>query len=365
MFDRPAVYSLKSHVPPLNYSGLNGKSLFWQQLAASYRYLPETSAFIQCAQSRWRNHSDCMPAVAMRRYQEYWANLRAEEYDICCQPSKADKCKEPKLKDGLPLCGFPFGSVDHLPAFLPELQLSLPSGPLRLLQGIGDEVFFGSDLESRLLWSTALAVYVDLQLGKEIVESRSRPRAVDLGAGVGLTCLVLMRRGVDVACTDVDDAALILSSQNAAAFVAESRQKLWQYGSLRVLRFNYSSGKDTWRDQGVVPPYDVVVMGASPQGELRKNLNFYAKLFRELGHPGTRVFLEDQGHREVTCAVPPDLEASRAFAQARDGSKGKGLGAERSIKEFLTRLHPCVWCERLVHQRAAFLTVCIQIMVVE
>ena len=58
------------------------------------------------------------------------------------------------------------------------------------------KVFFGSDLESRLLWSTALAVYVDLQLGKEIVESRSRPRAVDLGAGVGLTCLVLMRTGV-------------------------------------------------------------------------------------------------------------------------------------------------------------------------
>eukprot|EP00913_Durusdinium_trenchii_P024434 g22937.t1 len=240
-------------------------------------------------------------------------------------PASAGVAQEPKLKDGLPLCGFPFGSVDHLPAFLPELQLSLPSGPLRLLQGIGDEdlycnnskcrVFFGSDLESRLLWSTALAVYVDLQLGKEIVESRSRPRAVDLGAGVGLTCLVLMRtgvseveeRGVDVACTDVDDAALILSSQNAAAFVAESRQKLWQYGSLRVLRFNYSSGKDTWRDQGVVPPYDVVVMGASPQGELRKNLNFYAKLFRELGHPGTRVFLEDSQRCEKGCVTPVGL----------------------------------------------------------
>ena len=36
--------------------------------------------------------------------------------------------KEPNRKENLPLCGFPFGSVDHLPAFLPELELSLPSG---------------------------------------------------------------------------------------------------------------------------------------------------------------------------------------------------------------------------------------------
>lgn len=43
-------------------------------------------------------------------------------------PASAGVAQEPKLKDGLPLCGFPFGSVDHLPAFLPELQLSLPSG---------------------------------------------------------------------------------------------------------------------------------------------------------------------------------------------------------------------------------------------
>lgn len=72
-----------------------------------------------------------------------------------------------------------------------------------------------------------------------------------------------------------------------------------------MLPFNYSSDKDSWRSQGaalfgirshragVVPPYDVVVMGASPQGEFRKNLVGYAKLFRNLGKSGTRIFLED------------------------------------------------------------------------
>eukprot|EP00435_Cladocopium_sp_Y103_P067171 s57_g29.t1 len=317
----PSAYVLKGSLPPpSNYSAPGGKTLFWQSLAASYQYLSESSPFIQCAQQRWLNRSaDCMPEVAVKRYQAYWANLKSEEYDVCCQPGKVERCKEPKRKEGLPFCGFPFGSVDHLPAFLPEFQVSLPSGPMRVLQGISDDdlyctsfncrVFFGNDLEPRLLWSTALAVYLDLQ-------PKLQGRAIDLGAGVGLTCMVLMRRGADVTCTDVDDAALISSSRNAAAMVADATRqgRLWRYGSLTVLRFNYSSAKEAWRGQGVVPPYDIVAMAASPQGELRKNLATFARLFRELGRSGTHVFLEDQGHREVTCAVPPDLEASLTFA---------------------------------------------------
>lgn len=45
-----------------------------------------------------------------------------------CTAPKWITPQEPPRKDGLPLCGFPFGSVDHLPAFLPELQVSLPTG---------------------------------------------------------------------------------------------------------------------------------------------------------------------------------------------------------------------------------------------
>ncbi|CAJ1353562.1 unnamed protein product [Effrenium voratum] len=325
MFDRPAVYSLKNGFPVADYSGTMGKAIFWQHLAASYRYLPESSDFIQCAASRWRNDSaDCMPEVAIRRYQAYWTNLLPEEYEVCCQPCKADQCEEPEMLAQLPLCGFPFGSVDHLPAFLPELQLSLPSGPLRLLQGITDDdlhcsathcrlrPFFVHDLETRLLWSTALAprqaVYLDLQ------PDMQNRRIIDLGAGIGLTCLVLMRRGADVTCTDVDDGALVVSSTNAAAMTAALKSTT-VHGVVRVARFNYSSSVASWRRQGVVPPYDVVVMAAAPQGELRKNLAVWSKLFRELGHPGTRVFLEDQGNRKQQASAPPDAETPKAFAK--------------------------------------------------
>ena len=67
---------------------------------------------------------------------------------------------------------------------------------MRLRQGITDEdllcdsgrgcrlrPFFVHDLETTLLWSTALAVYLDLQSGLQ-------GSAIDLGAGVGLTCMV-------------------------------------------------------------------------------------------------------------------------------------------------------------------------------
>ena len=187
--------------------------------------------------------------------------------------------------------------------------------------------------------------------------------------------LTWTRRGTDVTCTDVDDSALIMSSRNAAAFVADAtrRKTLWEFLSLHwsVLHYRIACCSGTgfahscevrkfdriplqllhgqrslegsrhicvnfpkfFRSghadmfpcmSGVVPPYDIVVMAASPQvwanrkkrcwcqlqfqdnmgqqvglciscwqGELRKNLAVYAVLFRELSRPGTRIFLED------------------------------------------------------------------------
>ena len=59
-------------------------------------------------------------------------NIKTRQRRHAFFPFLADLLEEPKGKEGLPLCGFPFGSIDHLPAFLPELQLSLPSGLVRL-----------------------------------------------------------------------------------------------------------------------------------------------------------------------------------------------------------------------------------------
>ncbi len=125
------------------------------------------------------------------------------------------------------------------------------------------------------------------------------------------------RRGTDVTCTDVDDSALIMSSRNAAAFVADAtrRKTLWEFLSLHwsvlcygivrcsamtfvhlceVRKFDriplqllhsqrslegsrhicISFQKISFRASlkcflrsasGVVPPYDIVVMAASPQ----------------------------------------------------------------------------------------------------
>lgn len=129
--------------------------------------------------------------------------------------------------------------------------------------------------------------------------------------------LTWTRRGTDVTCTDVDDSALIMSSRNAAAFVADAtrRKTLWEFLSLHwsVLRyrivccsatgfahscevrkfdriplqllhgqrslegsrhfcinFQKFSVQATLKCfppsvSGVVPPYDIVVMAASPQ----------------------------------------------------------------------------------------------------
>jgi len=169
---------------------------FCQETCVTSSYLESWEVVPSCfktAAGRWLNRSaDCMPEVAIKRYQAcyrsgavvghllhpwlppeaYWANLKSEEYDVCCQPGKVERCKdklfshhripcirrclpncpwpklqgycrishliskslvsfldqEPKRKEGLPFCGFPFGSVDHLRAFLPEFQVSLPSG---------------------------------------------------------------------------------------------------------------------------------------------------------------------------------------------------------------------------------------------
>ncbi|OLP98525.1 Cysteine synthase [Symbiodinium microadriaticum] len=247
------------------------------------------------------------------------AGRALREYEACCNPLTPDRCRE--SDSTLPLCGFPFGSVDHLPAFLPELTLQLPSGPMRLRQGITDEdllcdsgrgcrlrPFFVHDLETTLLWSTALAVYLDLQPGLQ-------GSAIDLGAGVGLTCMVLMRKGLDVSCTDVDNLALEAASRNTQVLVEDTGGRAWGYGSLTVLRFNYSTDHLTWRQQGIFPPYDVLVMASAPQGELKKRLGDFARLFRRLGKQGTRVFLEDQGHRKATRAAPEDRQAVEAFAE--------------------------------------------------
>lgn len=55
--------------------------------------------------------------------------------------------------------------------------------------------------------------------------------------------LTWTRRGTDVTCTDVDDSALIMSSRNAAAFVADAtrRKTLWEFLSLHwsVLRYRF------------------------------------------------------------------------------------------------------------------------------
>jgi len=54
-----------------------------------------------------------------------------------------------------------------------------PAGPCRLRPLTFD------DAEARVLWSTPLATYLDVAHGLE------HKRAIDLGAGVGLTCVVL------------------------------------------------------------------------------------------------------------------------------------------------------------------------------
>lgn len=147
-----------------------------------------------------------------------------------------------------------------------------------------------------------MACYLDLQ--KDLGQ-----RAIDLGAGVGLTCLVLARRGVDVTCTDVDDAAIAVAAQNAQSFVDRSSVA----ATVRIGRFNYSTPPDTWQRQGVIPPYDTVVMGATPQGELRSNLADFSKLFRSLGRPGAHIYIEDQGHQLTALAAPSDEEAPEVF----------------------------------------------------
>ena len=64
------------------------------------------------AAGRWLNRSaDCMPEVAIKRYQAcyqighgrgslpwsppeaYWANMKSEEYDVCCQPGKSSAAR--------------------------------------------------------------------------------------------------------------------------------------------------------------------------------------------------------------------------------------------------------------------------------
>lgn len=319
IFDRPSAYALKHHLPSGDFRDSGGATRFWKQLGTSYRYLSRSDPFVQCAEQRWSNASDCMPGLVWQRYQQHWWQIMQEEYEACCNPLTPDRCRE--SDSTLPLCGFPFGSVDHLPAFLPELTLQLPSGPMRLRQGITDEdllcdsgrgcrlrPFFVHDLETTLLWSTALAVYLDLQSGLQ-------GSAIDLGAGVGLTCMVLMRKGLDVSCTDVDNLALEAASRNTQVLVEDTGGRAWGYGSLTVLRFNYSTDHLTWRQQGIFPPYDVLVMASAPQGELKKRLGDFARLFRRLGKQGTRVFLEDQGHRKATRAAPEDREAVEAFAE--------------------------------------------------
>merc|ERR1711974_486739 len=78
----------------------------------------------------------------------------------------------------------------------------------------------------------------------------------------------------------------------------------------------------------VAPPYDVVVLGATPMDELRKHLQVFAQLFRSLGRPGTRVFLEDQSLINVPVvgqpAKPADPEVlaqqATAWSPAADSS---------------------------------------------
>lgn len=297
-FDRPASYSLKAAASweADDYGDSRGPALFWRKMASAYRYLPAKSKFVECARIRWNSTADCMTDLLHDRYVAYWAEMLPQEYDLCCQPTKATICIEPELVDDLPLCGFPFGSVDHLPAFLPELTLSLPSGFFRVMQGIGDDDLecssehqcrlrpFAADahLEARLLWSTSLAVYLDT------IDLSAKPgtwSAIDLGAGVGLTCVVLSRKGSRVTCTDVDEVAVGVAAQNAKA----------NNVALRALQFNYTTPRDTWPVH-VSPPYDVVVLGAIPQDELRKNLPTFARLLHALGRRGARAFLEDQSY---------------------------------------------------------------------
>eukprot|EP00933_Yihiella_yeosuensis_P022981 TRINITY_DN17968_c1_g2_i1.p1 TRINITY_DN17968_c1_g2~~TRINITY_DN17968_c1_g2_i1.p1 ORF type:complete len:380 (-),score=61.87 TRINITY_DN17968_c1_g2_i1:155-1294(-) len=326
LFDRPAVYTLKQ--PWLferqeggDYLAPNGATAFWRDFSVSYRYLPSSSSLVECARSRWQNgtslgsNSDCMVELMKKRYNAYWTEVSPDDYDSCCQPAKAEVCGEPPLFEDLPLCGFPFGSVDYLPAFLPELILSLPSGPLRLLQGIFDEdlictsstncrlrPFHFQRLESILLWSTSMATYLDLQpdlIGR---------KALDLGSGIGLTCVVLARRGVDVTCTDIDEVALSVAAKNARSLYAAGPG-----GSIKIAWFNYSTASETWRRQGVVPPFDLIVLGATSQGELAKRLPEFARLFRQLGRLGTRIFIEDQGHVLSERAAPDDNHALAAF----------------------------------------------------
>ncbi|CAE7530733.1 cysK [Symbiodinium natans] len=133
--------------------------------------------------------------------------------------------------------------------------------------------------------------------------------------GVGLTCLVLMRKGLDVTCTDVDNLALEVAARNTQLLAQDTGGRAMGYGSLTVLRFNYTTDPRTWRQQGVFPPYDILVMASAPQGELKKHLGEFARLFRRLGRPGSRVFLEDQGHRKATRAAPADGEALQGFAE--------------------------------------------------
>ena len=78
MFDRPSAYALKHHLPSGDFRDSGGAARFWKQLGTSYRYLSCSDPFVQCAEQRWSNASDCMPGLVWQRYQQHWWQIMQE-----------------------------------------------------------------------------------------------------------------------------------------------------------------------------------------------------------------------------------------------------------------------------------------------